>query len=210
MFLVASRTPSSTCIGILRTGAPRVRDLQDPIAPLNQPPHCFVYIPAAHEFDPDRFLDERVGKYLVPNPFIFLPFNGGPRICLGQQVRSPLPSQLYSLALLSPCDSCLGYSLAVRVQRDVVLHDPPPAELLVDGARPDRAAARRPPARGLEASVWTQGGGAGLPEVALHAIRPGTYQSFSAKTMLMDVARCRAGCGSRCARSTMLLPEAVL
>ena len=40
---------------------------------------------AAQEFDPDRFLDERVGKYLVPNPFIFLPFNAGPRICLGQQ-----------------------------------------------------------------------------------------------------------------------------
>ena len=36
-------------------------------------------------FDPDRFLDARVQKYLVPNPFIFLPFNGGPRICLGQQ-----------------------------------------------------------------------------------------------------------------------------
>jgi len=42
---------------------------------------------AALEFDPDRFLDERVKKYLVPNPFIFLPFNAGPRICLGQQVR---------------------------------------------------------------------------------------------------------------------------
>ncbi|KAI9001370.1 cytochrome P450 monooxygenase pc-3 [Trametes punicea] len=41
--------------------------------------------PTAEGFDPDRFLDERVGKYLVPNPFIFLPFNGGPRICLGQQ-----------------------------------------------------------------------------------------------------------------------------
>jgi cytochrome P450 len=40
----------------------------------------------ALEFDPDRFLDERVHKYLVPNPFIFLPFNAGPRICLGQQV----------------------------------------------------------------------------------------------------------------------------
>lgn len=38
-------------------------------------------------FDPDRFLDERLHKYLTPNPFIFLPFNAGPRICLGQQVR---------------------------------------------------------------------------------------------------------------------------
>ncbi|PCH42809.1 cytochrome P450 monooxygenase pc-3 [Wolfiporia cocos MD-104 SS10] len=41
--------------------------------------------PDAEEFDPDRFLDERVNKYLAPNPFIFLPFNAGPRICLGQQ-----------------------------------------------------------------------------------------------------------------------------
>ncbi|KAG2014257.1 cytochrome p450 [Coprinopsis cinerea AmutBmut pab1-1] len=41
--------------------------------------------PDAEEFDPDRFLDDRVQKYLVPNPYIFLPFNAGPRICLGQQ-----------------------------------------------------------------------------------------------------------------------------
>ncbi|KZT71412.1 cytochrome P450 [Daedalea quercina L-15889] len=41
--------------------------------------------PDAQEYDPDRFLDERVNKYLTPNPFIFLPFNAGPRICLGQQ-----------------------------------------------------------------------------------------------------------------------------
>jgi len=41
--------------------------------------------PDAEEFDPDRFLDERATKYLTPNPFIFLPFNAGPRICLGQQ-----------------------------------------------------------------------------------------------------------------------------
>lgn len=41
--------------------------------------------PDADEFDPDRFLDERAGKYLTKNPFIFLPFNAGPRICLGQQ-----------------------------------------------------------------------------------------------------------------------------
>ncbi|KAG1731772.1 cytochrome P450 [Suillus lakei] len=41
--------------------------------------------PDALEFDPDRFLDERLQKYLTPNPFIFLPFNAGPRICPGQQ-----------------------------------------------------------------------------------------------------------------------------
>jgi hypothetical protein len=32
---------------------------------------------SALKFDPDRFLDERVKKYLTPNPFIFLPFNAG-------------------------------------------------------------------------------------------------------------------------------------
>ncbi|KAF7344028.1 hypothetical protein MVEN_01692300 [Mycena venus] len=41
--------------------------------------------PDALKFDPDRFLDDRVRKYLTPNPYIFLPFNAGPRICLGQQ-----------------------------------------------------------------------------------------------------------------------------
>lgn len=41
--------------------------------------------PDAHVFDPDRFLDDRLRKYLLPNPFIFLPFNAGPRMCLGQQ-----------------------------------------------------------------------------------------------------------------------------
>ncbi|THH31300.1 hypothetical protein EUX98_g2878 [Antrodiella citrinella] len=38
----------------------------------------------AHVFDPDRFLDDRI-QLLLANPFIFLPFNAGPRICLGQQ-----------------------------------------------------------------------------------------------------------------------------
>lgn len=41
--------------------------------------------PDAEQFDPDRFLDARVNKYLIKNSFIFLPFNAGPRICLGQQ-----------------------------------------------------------------------------------------------------------------------------
>ncbi|KAG2063571.1 cytochrome P450 [Suillus decipiens] len=53
--------------------------------------HCLMHWrtdlwgPDALEFDPDRWLDERMKKYLIPNPFIFLPFNAGPRICLGQQ-----------------------------------------------------------------------------------------------------------------------------
>ncbi|KAH6901554.1 cytochrome P450 monooxygenase pc-2 [Coprinopsis sp. MPI-PUGE-AT-0042] len=41
--------------------------------------------PDADDFDPDRFLDERSKKYLTKNPYIFVPFNAGPRICLGQQ-----------------------------------------------------------------------------------------------------------------------------
>ncbi|KAJ7274425.1 cytochrome P450 [Mycena haematopus] len=36
------------------------------------------------KWDPDRFLDER-NQRVVANPFIFLPFSAGPRICLGQQ-----------------------------------------------------------------------------------------------------------------------------
>ncbi|KAJ7603778.1 cytochrome P450 monooxygenase [Mycena polygramma] len=38
----------------------------------------------ADVWDPDRFLDERK-QFVVSNPFIFLPFSAGPRICLGQQ-----------------------------------------------------------------------------------------------------------------------------
>ncbi|KAI0321298.1 cytochrome P450 [Amylostereum chailletii] len=45
--------------------------------------------PDALTFDPDRWLDDRL-KILTANPFIFLPFNAGPRICLGQQGREKL------------------------------------------------------------------------------------------------------------------------
>ncbi|CAE6435503.1 unnamed protein product [Rhizoctonia solani] len=41
--------------------------------------------PDADEFDPNRWLDDRFKKYVMSNPFIFLPFSAGPRICLGQQ-----------------------------------------------------------------------------------------------------------------------------
>ncbi|KAJ7146987.1 cytochrome P450, partial [Mycena epipterygia] len=39
----------------------------------------------AEAFDPDRFLDERLKAHVLANPYCFLPFNAGPRVCLGQQ-----------------------------------------------------------------------------------------------------------------------------
>lgn len=33
--------------------------------------------PDADEFDPERFIDERLRNYLTANPFIFIPFNAG-------------------------------------------------------------------------------------------------------------------------------------
>ncbi|KAI0772046.1 cytochrome P450 monooxygenase pc-3 [Trametes elegans] len=77
--------------------------------------------PTAQHFDPDRFLDERVGKYLVLNPFIFLPFNGGPRICLGQQFAYNEMS-FFMVRLLQNFDS---FSLDLTAQPPESL---PPAE----------------------------------------------------------------------------------
>ncbi|KAK0458665.1 cytochrome P450 monooxygenase pc-3 [Desarmillaria tabescens] len=68
--------------------------------------------PDALEFDPDRFLDSRVHKYLTPNPYIFLPFNAGPRICLGQQFAYNEASY-YLIRLLQNFSS---FNLALDVQ----------------------------------------------------------------------------------------------
>ncbi|KAK0462557.1 cytochrome P450 [Desarmillaria tabescens] len=68
--------------------------------------------PDALEFDPDRFLDSRVHKYLTPNPYIFLPFNAGPRICLGQQFAYNEASY-YLIRLLQNFSS---FSLATDAQ----------------------------------------------------------------------------------------------
>ncbi|KAJ7481351.1 cytochrome P450 [Mycena galericulata] len=56
-----------------------------PYAPIIMHRRTDLWGPDALEFDPERFLDARLHKYLTPNPFIFLPFNAGPRICLGLQ-----------------------------------------------------------------------------------------------------------------------------
>ncbi|KAG2139719.1 cytochrome P450 [Suillus clintonianus] len=74
--------------------------------------------PDAQEFDPDRFLDERLRKYCTPNPFIFVPFNAGPRICLGQQFAYNETS-FFLVRLLQQFSS---FSLATDVQT------PAPAE----------------------------------------------------------------------------------
>ncbi|KAG9035693.1 hypothetical protein FS837_001848 [Tulasnella sp. UAMH 9824] len=39
----------------------------------------------ADKFDPERWIDPSRARKVVDNPFMFLPFNGGPRICIGQQ-----------------------------------------------------------------------------------------------------------------------------
>ncbi|KAG0700618.1 cytochrome P450 monooxygenase pc-3 [Suillus ampliporus] len=74
--------------------------------------------PDALEFDPDRFLDERLQKYLAPNPFIFLPFNAGPRICPGQQFAYNEMS-FFLVRLLQSFSS---------VSLDLKFQTPPPTE----------------------------------------------------------------------------------
>ncbi|KAF8307690.1 cytochrome P450 monooxygenase pc-1 [Clavulina sp. PMI_390] len=45
--------------------------------------------PDALVFDPMRWIDSRLAR-LTANPMMFLPFNAGPRICVGQQARIAL------------------------------------------------------------------------------------------------------------------------
>lgn len=78
---------------------------------------------SALEFDPDRFLDERLHKYLTPRPFIFLPFNAGPRICLGQQVL---------LLFYMWMGNCSLLFLKVCLQRSFLLPCSAPTEILRD------------------------------------------------------------------------------
>jgi len=96
----------------------------------------FSYL-AALVFDPDRFLDDRVQKYLLPNPFIFLPFNAGPRICLGQQVSSfsefgvPILIRFGSLHTTKCLCSSSGYcrrspALALLLTRTLMRYPPHP------------------------------------------------------------------------------------
>ncbi|QRV72825.1 cytochrome P450 family protein [Ceratobasidium sp. AG-Ba] len=47
----------------------------------------------AEEFRPERWLGENSTKVHVTNPFAFFPFNGGPRMCLGQNLAYLLVSQ---------------------------------------------------------------------------------------------------------------------
>ncbi|KAL1754622.1 cytochrome P450 [Schizophyllum commune] len=86
--------------------------------------------PDAGKFDPDRFLDARLAKYLTHNPYIFLPFNAGPRICLGQQFAY----NEMSFFLVRLLQSFSSFSLADDVQpAESVAHfrtaDSPDAEV---------------------------------------------------------------------------------
>ncbi|KAF8893050.1 cytochrome P450 [Infundibulicybe gibba] len=80
--------------------------------------------PDALTFDPDRFIDSRLGKYLTPNPFIFLPFNAGPRICLGQQFAY----HEVSFFLVRLLQQFSRFSLARDAQPKSTINDRPRAD----------------------------------------------------------------------------------
>ena len=82
----------------------------------------------AGEYDPDRFLDER-SQYLTKNNFIFLPFNAGPRICLGQQFAY----NEASFMLVRFLQAFGGIELAPDAQPEGSL--PPPTWALAEGDR---------------------------------------------------------------------------
>ncbi|KAF7289255.1 hypothetical protein MIND_01387100 [Mycena indigotica] len=93
--------------------------------------------PDVLEWDPERFIDERLHKYriilsfssslsystsaVIPNPFIFLPFSAGPHICLGQQFAY----HQASVFLIRLFQAFSGLSLALDAQPPDSL---PPAE----------------------------------------------------------------------------------
>ncbi|KAF8338719.1 cytochrome P450 [Cantharellus anzutake] len=53
-------------------------------APLLMQRRKDLWGPDADEFDPRRWIDKERVKKITDDPFMFLPFNAGPRICLGQ------------------------------------------------------------------------------------------------------------------------------
>ncbi|KJA14651.1 hypothetical protein HYPSUDRAFT_48962 [Hypholoma sublateritium FD-334 SS-4] len=103
--------------------------------------------PDALEFDPDRFLDERLHKYLTPNPFIFSPFNAGPRICLGQQFAY----QEVSFFLVRLLQQFTNFRMEPDVQP---VESRPPAHWAVSGGRK----AREKLVPGTHLTMYVKGG----------------------------------------------------
>ncbi|KAF8164833.1 cytochrome P450 [Crassisporium funariophilum] len=103
--------------------------------------------PDALVFDPDRFLDERLHKYLTPNPYIFCPFNAGPRICLGQQFAY----HETSFFLVRLLQQFTGFALAPDAQPE---WSKPPAKWAECGGRK----ATEKVAPGIHLTMYAKGG----------------------------------------------------
>ncbi|KAF8147490.1 cytochrome P450 [Crassisporium funariophilum] len=103
--------------------------------------------PDALVFDPDRFLDERLHKYLTPNPYIFCPFNAGPRICVGQQFAY----NETSFFLVRLLQQFTGFTLAPDAQPE---WSKPPAKWAECGGRK----ATEKVAPGLHITMYAKGG----------------------------------------------------
>lgn len=76
---------------------------------------------------------------------------------------------------------------SVCVQRDVVLHDPPVAELLFGVSRSRRTTSGVAPACRMEGGAGAQGAGANLPQVSLYYVCP--RKCFSRLHWYTDVAK---------------------
>ncbi|KAF7358094.1 Glycosyltransferase family 39 protein [Mycena venus] len=72
--------------------------------------------PDALEFDPDRFMDERLHKYLTPNPYIFLPFNAGSMLTICIDVHLQFAYHEVSFFLVRLLQRFKSFTLAPDAQ----------------------------------------------------------------------------------------------
>lgn len=91
-----------------------------------------LYGEDAEEFKPERWLDQGEDKKGLRVGWEYLPFNGGPRICIGRMYFSLYLAQRIEILALSIRGTELGTDLddrTIRPNRSIVHHRPPHARI---------------------------------------------------------------------------------